>query len=55
MLSNKIVSSEKITLVKIGNIVTADKKIVKVLNDFVYKINKTLNIPQTMSKNVRMF
>ena len=46
MLSNKFLNSEKITLVDNDKIITNDKKIVKVLNDFFSNIIKTLNIPQ---------
>ena len=45
MLSNKLVSSEKITLVGNEKIITYGKKIGKVLNDFFSNIIKTLNIP----------
>ena len=42
MLSNKFVSSEKITLVDNEKIITNDKEV----NDFFSNIIKTLNIPQ---------
>ena len=38
MLSNKLVSSEKITLVENEKIITDGKEIVKVLNDFFSNI-----------------
>ena len=46
MLSNKFVTSEKIALVDNDKIITNDKKIAKVLNDFLSNIIKTLNIPK---------
>ena len=46
MLSNKFVNIEKITLVDNENIITNDKEIAKVLNDFFSNIIKTLNIPK---------
>ena len=56
--SNKFVNSEKITLVDNDKIITNDKEIAKVLNDFFSNIIKTLNIPQknhtdSMIENVR--
>ena len=44
MLSNKFVNNEKITLVDNEKIITNDKEIAKVLNDFFSNIIKTLNI-----------
>ena len=46
MLSNKFVNNEKITLVDNEKIITNDKEIAKVLNDFFSNIIKTLNIPK---------
>ena len=46
MLSNKFVTSEKIALVDNDKIITNDKKIAKVLIDFISNIIKTLNIPK---------
>ena len=46
MLSNKFVNNEKITLVDNEKIITNDKEIAKVLNDFCSNIIKTLNIPK---------
>ena len=46
MLSNKFVNNEKITLVDNEKIITNDKEIAKVLNDFFSDIIKTLNIPK---------
>ena len=45
MLSNKFVNNEKITLVDNEKVITNDKEIAKVLNDFFSNIIKTLNIP----------
>ena len=42
MLSNKFVNSEKIRLVNNEKIITNDKEISKVLNDFFSNIIKTL-------------
>ena len=44
MLSNKLVSSEKITLIENEKFLTDDKEIAKVLNDFFSDMNKSLNI-----------
>ena len=44
MLSNKFLNNEKITLVDNEKIITNDKEIAKVLNDFFSNIIKTLNI-----------
>ena len=44
MLSNKSVNSEQITLVDNEKVITNDKEIAKVLNDFFSNIIKTLNI-----------
>ena len=41
MLSNKLVSSEKIALVENGKIITDDKEILKVLNDIFSNIIET--------------
>ena len=46
LLSNKFVNNEKITLVDNKKIITNDKEIAKVLNDFFSNIIKTLNIPK---------
>ena len=46
VLSNKVVSNEKITLVEKGNIVENDKKTATVLNDFFSNIITNLGIPQ---------
>ena len=46
MLSNKYVNSKKITLANNEKIITNDKEIAKVLNDFFSNIIKTLNIPK---------
>ena len=46
LLSNKIVSNEKITLVKDGNITENDKNTVSILNEFFTIIITTLGIPQ---------
>ena len=43
---NKFVNNEKITLVDNEKIITNDKEIAKVLNDFFSNIIKTLNIPK---------
>ena len=58
MLSNKFVNSERITLVDYEKIITNDKEIAKVLNDFFSNIIETLNILQknytdSMIDNVR--
>ena len=47
MLSNKLLSGEKITLVENEKIITHDKEMAKILNDFFSNIIETLNIPQT--------
>ena len=44
MLSNKLVSSEKITLIENEKFLPDDKEIAKVLNDFFSDMNKSLNI-----------
>ena len=49
MLSNKFVNKEKITLVDNDKIITNDKEIAKVSNDFFLNITKTLNIPKKRS------
>ena len=46
ILSNKFVNNENITLVDNKKIITNDKEIAKVLNDFFSNIIKTLNIPK---------
>ena len=46
MLSNKLINSEKITLVDNEKIITNNKEIVKILSDFFSNMIKTLNIPQ---------
>ena len=46
MLSNKSVSSEKITSVENEKIITDAKEIAKVLNDFFSNLIKSLNFPQ---------
>ena len=46
VLSNKVVSNEKITLVEKDNIVENDKKTATVLNDFFSNIITNLGIPQ---------
>ena len=46
MLSNKFVNNEKITLVDNEKIITNDKEIAKILNDFFSNIIKTLSIPK---------
>ena len=46
MHSNKFVNNEKITLVDNEKIITNDKEIAKVLNEFFSNIIKTLNIPK---------
>ena len=51
MLSYKSVNSKKITLVDNEKIITNDKEIAKVLNDFHSNIIKTLNIPQKNHTN----
>ena len=58
MLSNKFVNSETITLVHNEKIITNDKEIAKLLNDFFSNIIETLNIPQknhtdSINENVR--
>ena len=45
-LSNKVVSSEKITLIEGDKIIKNDRATVKVFNDFFSNIIKNLNIPQ---------
>ena len=45
VLSNKFVNNEKITLVDNEKIITNDKEVAKVLNEFFSNIIKTLNIP----------
>ena len=45
MLSNKFVNNEKITLVDNEKIITNDKEVAKVLNEFFSNIIKTLSIP----------
>ena len=45
MLSNKFINNEKITLVDNEKIITNDKEVAKVLNEFFSNIIKTLNIP----------
>ena len=52
MLSNKYVNSEKITLANNEKIITNDKEIAKVLNDFLSNIIKNLNIPQKNHTNL---
>ena len=42
MLSNKLVSSEKITLIENEKFLTDDKEIAKVLNDVFSDMNKSL-------------
>ena len=44
MLSNKLVSSEKITLIENEKFLPDDKEIAKVLNDFFSDMIKSLNI-----------
>ena len=46
ILSNKFVNNENITLVDNKKIITNDKEIAKVLNDFFSNIIKSLNIPK---------
>ena len=46
MLSNKFVNNEKTTLVDNEKIITNDKEIAKILNDFLSNIIKTLSIPK---------
>ena len=45
MLSNKFVNNEKTTLVDNEKIITNDKEIAKILNDFLSNIIKTLKYP----------
>ena len=45
VLSNKFDNNEKITLVDNEKIITNDKEVAKVLNEFFSNIIKTLNIP----------
>ena len=47
VFSNKLVSREKITLVENEKIITDNKDIAKVLNDFFSNIIKTTHVPQT--------
>ena len=44
-LSNKIISNEKITIVKGDKIIKTDKGTAKVLNNFLFNIASHLNIP----------
>ena len=46
LLSNKIVSSEKITLVEGKEIIKTDQANAKVLNNFFFNIIKNFEIPQ---------
>ena len=46
LLSNKVVSNEKITLVEKTEILKSDKETAKVLNNFFSNIIQNLNIPQ---------
>ena len=46
ILSNKVVSNEKVTLIEDNNIVENDKKTATVFNNFFSNIIKNLGIPQ---------
>ena len=46
ILSNKVVSNEKVTLIEDNNIVENDKKTATVFNNFFSNITKNLGIPQ---------
>ena len=45
LLSNKVVSNEKITLIENNNIIENDEKTATVLNDFFSNVITSLNIP----------
>ena len=51
MLSNKSVNRKKITIVDNEQIITNDRRIAKVLNDFFSNIFETVNIPQKNHTN----
>ena len=46
LLSNKVVSNEKITLIENNNIIENDEKTATVLNNFFSNVITSLNIPQ---------
>ena len=46
LLSNKIISNEKITIVEGDKIIRSDKETAKVLNEFFANVVTNLNIPQ---------
>ena len=51
LLSNKVVSNEKITLIENNNIIKNDEKTATVLNDFFSNIITNLNTRSTMKLN----
>ena len=58
LLSNKIISNEKITIVEGDKIIRSDKETAKVLNEFFANVVTNLNIPQfnqidRTSENIR--
>ena len=46
LLSNKIISNEKITIAEGDKIIMSDKETAKVLNEFFSNVVNNLNIPQ---------
>ena len=57
ILSNKVISNEKVTLIEHNNIVENDKKTATVFNNFFSNIIKNLGIPEynetnPMSQNI---
>ena len=57
LLSNKVVSNEKMTLIENNNIIKNDEKTATVLNNFFSDVITSLNIPQhneteTVSQNI---